>query len=975
MPRENVYLLLDLDPGVTDPITLRAALRKKRAEWSAQVNHPTRGRQARVHLEQVPALEALLNDPEQVRIEAEEARRLLREHQAAASRELDDALAVVAAKGFLLPEELAELQRRFQDRFTPEEVARRLPVPVRVHEQPAEPPVLDRSHFQQIQAPLRLLGLPDLYAFLGVESNVSCTTLRQRANDRYAEARNNNNPTAEVKAQQELAGFALDLFRTEETRELYDNTLAAQALLALEPAIRLAGLGGTLHAPVVEQLEQQALARGIPRERARRFILERARELGCSVEVPAGPPLVFRRCPCGRLEPREAETCLSCGQPLEITCPACGTVNLSAQKACRQCGLSVGDLRIHNRLLRDADAALAGGDRDRFRALVDEARTFWRGSPEVVRRVEALRQQERQARDARDGVHLAIESRRFVAARKLLESWRAHNPDDPGIAPAEDKIRVALTRARGHVERARGLPPDQACAEYEQALELCPDLPEAIGGLARCPPMPVVGLEVRWTAGTGVVLTWRPGGGRAPARYRVHRREAKASEWEALATVSQPKYTDTRVEPGAIYSYNVVPCTPEGVLGAAVAGEPVLILGEVSDAGAVAGDGEVTLSWQQPRRVRRVEIYRAEDAVPASPSAPGQAPPGTVLLPRVAGDGYRDAGLENEILHEYRLCCVFTSPQGGEVISPGVVLTATPTAAPPRLECLRIVAAERGVLLTWHNPAGPRVLVIRTDRAPGYPVGERMAREEVEGLAYPLEEAAGSGGGDGALDPAPRATEPCYLVYSLNRTDAAYAGLLRYVDLDRLFIRVEGDQLRILWTWPEGCTGLVVSIDGQVVAEPVRPAEENAHGECTLPLGQVGNGERTIQAVCRVADDSCLAGPGVTETARVFRQRVVRWRLVKRGLFKRTAQVLVECSQDLSDLHRLLVVAGVNQQPDSPREGRILGRWKPDDRAPGPITIDLEPWPAARGEVFCRLFAEPPDGLSFQGPPPEQAVL
>ena len=53
MPRENYYLLLELDPAIRDTNSIATAIEKKQAEWSRDRNHPIKKRQFQKNLEKI----------------------------------------------------------------------------------------------------------------------------------------------------------------------------------------------------------------------------------------------------------------------------------------------------------------------------------------------------------------------------------------------------------------------------------------------------------------------------------------------------------------------------------------------------------------------------------------------------------------------------------------------------------------------------------------------------------------------------------------------------------------------------------------------------------------------------------------------------------------------------------------------------------------------------------------------------------
>ena len=60
MPRENYYLLLELDPAIRDITSIVAAIEKKQSEWSRDRNHPTKARQAQTNLNLISHIHKLM---------------------------------------------------------------------------------------------------------------------------------------------------------------------------------------------------------------------------------------------------------------------------------------------------------------------------------------------------------------------------------------------------------------------------------------------------------------------------------------------------------------------------------------------------------------------------------------------------------------------------------------------------------------------------------------------------------------------------------------------------------------------------------------------------------------------------------------------------------------------------------------------------------------------------------------------------
>jgi len=200
---------------------------------------------------------------------------------------LEQAVAVVAGKGYLWKEELATLAKEFQGRFSEADIRRQVRVPVREKDAPRAKPVLDPSHAKRIQDRLQLLGKKDLYDFLERPASSSRTVLRDRAQEVYRAALDNNNKTAEVTARQELAGDVLELFKTEAGQEKYNNTLARQRLAELDGLIQAAAASGRIEVGVTRELLRVARDKGLDEDETLDYLRAKAAEKRASLEIPS----------------------------------------------------------------------------------------------------------------------------------------------------------------------------------------------------------------------------------------------------------------------------------------------------------------------------------------------------------------------------------------------------------------------------------------------------------------------------------------------------------------------------------------------------------------------------------------------------------------------------------------------------------------------------------------------------------------
>ncbi|MBK8565938.1 MAG: hypothetical protein IPN76_22005 [Saprospiraceae bacterium] len=131
MARENYYILLNLDPAERDPAKIEAAISAKQREWSSMRNHPQKGNWANACLMEVMKMRAMSKNPEELRQEAEDARKRLLEKEKKRFEDLDDALKTMASKGYVTEKEVENLLKTTDFKsFTAADVRDRLHVKI-----------------------------------------------------------------------------------------------------------------------------------------------------------------------------------------------------------------------------------------------------------------------------------------------------------------------------------------------------------------------------------------------------------------------------------------------------------------------------------------------------------------------------------------------------------------------------------------------------------------------------------------------------------------------------------------------------------------------------------------------------------------------------------------------------------------------------------------------------------------------------
>jgi len=91
-----------------------------------------------------------------------------------------------------------------------------------------EGPFLDSTIAKSIENTLKFVGKATLYDFLDLTSNARLSTLSMRAREINVELCRMSVKDANRTARMELVGFCLSLFKSDEQRAKYDNTLTRQ---------------------------------------------------------------------------------------------------------------------------------------------------------------------------------------------------------------------------------------------------------------------------------------------------------------------------------------------------------------------------------------------------------------------------------------------------------------------------------------------------------------------------------------------------------------------------------------------------------------------------------------------------------------------------------------------------------------------------------------------------------------------------
>lgn len=834
MNRDNYYIILELsiNPPETDPNKIETAIKAKQADWSRLRNHPTKGRKAQQYLGWLSDMkQVMLNDATVRQKEAQEAQKIASEK----FKKLDNYIAILAAKGYVLEDEVTKLVKDFTI-LAEAEIRGRIKVKIRKEEKPASTTKkvqpLEKTTAKKMTEALQLVGKSSLYEFLGLSPTSSLKTLMSRAKDQDVEIRKIAQKDAVITASGELIGFCLMVFKDQDTRDRYDVTLAQAGLEELDKKLRLAGTGGSISTPTYEQLLKEAITAGLAKEEAKEYIINFCKQNKWFLEVPTKSVVEdLPQCGvCNVLNAREARHCEKCGYPLQVECPSCKQRHPSTAKVCNHCGFNIGDMRNGLDCLRRAKLALAENNLAVAESLLQQADVFYPNHADIKPLLATVQTKKQEIQQVVQTLQDAVNQRNFYQARQIISKLKQLDAKHPELSLAS-RIEQRITAAEKWLQQAKTVTKEDARIEaYTQALTEAKDCQAAIEEMTKLPPESAYQLKAM-PVYQGISLSWSASPSKGNILYRVIRKEdskpLNSSDGIVLGETSQLSLEDTKTIAGQEYCYAVYAVRGEALsLQAALAG-PVMRLAEVEALKLIPGDKCINLHWKIPDKAQGVEVWRKPNTLPTK-SGDGQRITG------VRRDGVMDTGLSNGVSYGYLVLTIFQNRQGDTLVSKGATHVVMPVEPPQPITDLVINKQGDILHLSWTSPKRGSVQLFYSEITPSFSDGENLATAELSQLGQPL--------------PIQRAGSTQWKINFQGRVfitpvtvvgDVAVVGTGKVAtsisEVSQLRHQLDQDKLYLEWSWPPGASQILVTWrkdqypdspeDGYAVRKIVTPPE------------------------------------------------------------------------------------------------------------------------------------------------------
>src|SRR5579883_611278 len=997
----NFFILLDIDPNKPwDQNNFEKILETKRSEWTRKSNGVGNTMlEARRNLALVSKIREVMADPTQRQALAEAAKKELAEGNSAKIEQFERQLAIATSKGFLNEAEFNKFLADYKSVLSEKEIRSRIKVPIKAPETSnAKDQQLDSTLLKAINERLQKLGKADLYEFLGRPKGTSCQELSKAAEEIYAAMQRRQPKTLEVTMTSELAGHAKTVFKSEDMRQRYNESLRLSKLQALleefEKIVNAAG--GTQKGLYAKQvalfIERAVNEAGLSQLEAGERLRAFANQRHWFLEVPTiDISEETQRCGyCGTVNKKANQFCSGCTRELRITCPNCGQPARSEDIGCVKCGFDIGNRYWVDDLLKECRQLLAKGDIATAEARIKSAEEAWKPAKpdtrarqiaeyraEIQRLLQAQQQSVEQLKDY-------LSKRLYFTAREYLSKQAAGSiPDRNSYLQT---VTTEIARAQELLTRAkeRAITPNQRIDLCVQALRICADYKEARDILSTTPPAAPRNLRAR-VGGSTISLQWEP----SPTPYvtykivrKIHAQPVSVKDGLLLDTVTGRVYDDTKPEIGVPTFYAVfasledIPSTEAAMLA-----QPVMKISEVSNVAVRVDNQQVNLSWTPPPHVHNIVVVRKERTPPASinDGIPVQLLDFQHLV---------DRSVQNERLYFYTIYAQFKDHEGHIVTSAGVAKSATPESPPAIIPEVDIssqkVAQGYEVALRWIPPAKGRAVILKSKVEPKLKAGDAIPKAQLEQLGELREDRP-----DSLVDPWRQPGITYYTPVVLFQ-DMAYVGNPRRFavvdDVSDLRYQNLGHAIRLNWTWPANCQEVLVAYDYRawpqlpgtgVNTYKVTRAEYEHRGYFDIRGTPNSDHYIVVAAIIRQGNDQII-GSGTRIQARLASKIVIEYEIkLPRGFFGPKKLLLHITSRTAGSLPTLLLVSKQGRLPLRKEEGEPFIRFE------GPVLIESEldlelPIKSLPPRTFGKLYLEDDrmyDVVTIHHPPEDKLRL
>jgi hypothetical protein len=362
---KNCFIILGLDPSVSNENIVLNSIQKKQALWSSQRNHPNNKikRDAQQWLAEIDNIKKIMLDHDKRVEEAKKAKVIIKKLQGEKRKEFEDSV-LLLSKGNVTDQAIKNLALKFKDSFfTEKDIRDEL---LRLHKstnnkrnKEVNKNTLDITTSRAIRENLDLLRIDTLYHFLEVNKNVSLSNIQKRINeiDRKLKISKTN---TEIDIKRTLVSYCSSIFKNDIEREKYDETLKIEKINPFIEVIDRCCDTGSIEIGQMLILIKKAHDYSLSNDDALCIIKDKAAQRKVNINI--SQIISFDKgitCYCNYKNKLLSEFCDKCGEALYCKCTKCGYAIAIDSLVC-SCGYSLES--IYKQLLRSYDI----GNKDDF---------------------------------------------------------------------------------------------------------------------------------------------------------------------------------------------------------------------------------------------------------------------------------------------------------------------------------------------------------------------------------------------------------------------------------------------------------------------------------------------------------------------------------------------------------------------------------------------------------------------------------
>ncbi|QSS99708.1 hypothetical protein IMZ31_16835 [Pontibacillus sp. ALD_SL1] len=689
MEKQNYYLLLELpyDPPTHDYDVIKKAIQKKRSSWTKKLSNAKYKAQAQENLKLFKEMEVDLKDYNFRQDEARAAKEFKEkqrvQEEKARKEKLDRAILILSTKGFILESEVEQIQKDLK--FSEDDILSNVVnVPIkkdqenskRKNQSASARPSLTKEKMKLIAELLtdlveepKIGQTKSLYDLLELSDATGEKELYDKANAEYKTIMSMGKISPQLDMKRNALSHALTVFKDQETRLKYDESLRISRFERIHEYIKIAGSSGEIEKSTFEELKVQAMNEGLTSADAELRLKEFCEEEQISIQSKQPkqkPTLEVEQCGyCGLVNKAKGSTCTGCGQTLQVHCNKCQTVSSSSSQHCSNCGFSFLSMYYQEKYLKDAEWSILKKDYANAQEMVGKASFYWKGheriqpiSNEISHNLGMIEKQENK-------VKVAIDDGNFFTAERELNVLKKLSPMHDDLTNFERTIQRQLNSAEAYLQKAKAADKDKDKISFLfAALDECADFTAAHTELSKFPPEPPSQIRSGLT-NDAIKLEWISPYTKDTVTFEVYRQEG-SSPAEKVTSTTNNVFHDKKAEAGKGYRYYLHTLRGNKVSDKSSIVGPLTKTSEVDQLRAVMTDEGIQLSWKSPGRTR-IEVWRKEGGLPK------ERGDGTKLS-AVKQNGVLDKNVELEKEYGYVVFVQYADDQGMPFFSNGSTL-------------------------------------------------------------------------------------------------------------------------------------------------------------------------------------------------------------------------------------------------------------------------------------------------------------